>query len=58
MLKHPWSILAYQLGGEGGLKILSGSSSLKSEEEYPPTIVERDTRPAIQGWTGIACSSR
>ncbi|MCE5296808.1 MAG: hypothetical protein LLG16_06880 [Euryarchaeota archaeon] len=35
MLKHPWSILAYQLGGEAGLRILNGSSSLEEREEYP-----------------------
>jgi hypothetical protein len=49
-LKHPWSVLAYQLGGDPGLELISGST--KKERESPPAEnLLRDllAMPAQQG---------
>ncbi len=55
MLKHPWSILAYQLGGDAGLKILSGSSSVEEREEYPaePLLKEILAMPSKSGMASL-----
>jgi hypothetical protein len=55
MLKHPWSILAYQLGGDAGLKILSGSSSVEEREEYPaePLLKEILALPSKDGLASL-----
>jgi hypothetical protein len=49
-LKHPWSVLAYQLGGDAGLELISGST--ERERESPPAEnLLRDllAMPAQQG---------
>ncbi len=35
MLKHPWSVLAYQLAGDAGLKLLHASSKAEERESAP-----------------------
>lgn len=51
VLKHPWSILAYQLGGDEGLKVLNGSHSIEERDVYPaePLLKEVMAMPSKKG---------
>ena len=49
-LKHPWSVIAYQLAGDEGLRILSGGEA--EERDDPPatgTLIEVLSRPEKEG---------
>ena len=51
MLRHPWSILAYQLAGAGGLRLLHADGQ-DAERETPPAeplLVELLSRPQRDG---------
>lgn len=50
-LKHPWSILAYQVAGDDGLKLLN-AKGVAEERETPPaenTLTDLLSLPAKQG---------
>jgi hypothetical protein len=51
ILKNPWSILAYQLGGDDALKVLNDSSSIEERDAYPaePVLKEVLAMPAKEG---------
>ena len=50
-LKHPWSVLAYQLGGDAGLKILHASGKAEERDSAPAEnlLIELLELPAKNG---------
>ncbi len=51
MLKHPWSILAYQLAGSDGLKLIHAEGKDEERETPPaePLMVDLLSRPQEEG---------
>lgn len=50
-LKHPWSVLAFQIAGEEGLRALHPDSAIEERETPPaePLLAELLSRPQAQG---------
>ena len=50
-LRHPWSVLAFQLGGEDGLRALHGAGAAEERETPPaePLLAALLERPAARG---------
>ena len=51
MLRHPWSVLAYQLAGADGLRMISASGKDEERDTPPaePLIVELLSKPQEEG---------
>ena len=55
MLKHPWSILAYQLDGAEGLRLLhaEGDDEERNTPPAEPLLVELLSRPQAEGLSSL-----